>query len=274
MVSTLSSKEELMVLMAVKEKKEATLGELQTYIADKWNTKITEDNLTRYLRRWKKGKVIVAGLVNKEWMYSLRDIPWYPEAQMIHVCEPDVTETEAKEFLANYKDELGERSYISERVPDIRDYESYRVTFETIDHIAGGLQSGDEHTLIFPRRNGTPYIPRNWIKGYHRWNVRLININESFGRERMAYSIGEFVEEPKIAKISAIGKNGPVTYETVPPGSRFTFVVRFPTHGSSIKGKEDFEKLYKMCEDAPLRGFGAYDSAFGGRVKLVEMKEV
>lgn len=274
MAKTLNPKTELMVLMAIKDKGELTQEELLAYLKEKWTVEATPAELYRYLRRWRKLKVIVANLLNDEhWVYSLRDIPWYPEAQMIHVVKPDVSKSSAKEFLENYEQELKKRSYIGKRQPDIRDYVMVEITFETVDMVAGGWQGTVENNLVFPRRNGIVYIPRNWLKGYHRWNARLMNVNEVFARDRWAYSDGTFTEQPKLIKQTRIGKAGPVTYEVIPAGTQFKFVLQFPTHGCPMVSIDDFKKLYQKCEVAPLRGLGAYDSAFGGRVKLVEMKE-
>lgn len=274
MVSKLNPKEEFMVLMTIKDKGEVSLSEMQNYIKEHWNVNIDSESINRYARRWKKRKVAAANLISGEWVYSLRDIPWYPEAQMIHVVKPDTADSEAKAFLDNYNDELKERGSVSKRLPNIRDYKSVTVTFETLDYIAGGLPSDkEEGVLTFPRHNGNIYIPRNWIKGFHRWNARLINVNENFAKDRMAFSSGEFATQPKTEKKSQISKNGPVTYETVPPGAKFTFTVRFPTHGCDVQLETELKRMYKECELAPLRGLGAYDSAFGGRIKLVDWKE-
>jgi len=274
MAKTLKAKERLMVLMAIKDEGELTQSEIKNKLKEKWNVEVDDDKLLRYLRQWKKLKIISSNLVNNNWMYSGRDIPWYPEAQMMHVVTPDISEVEAKEFLSNYEAEVKERGYIAKRQPDIRDYIMAEVTFETIDYIAGGWQSDEENNLLFPQRNGEIYIPRNWLKGYHRWNARLVNVNENFARDRWAYSNGVFIEQPQIEKQTRIAKHGPVTYETIPPKSQFTFTLQFPTHGCPLKSLDDFKRFYDRCAKAPLRGFGAYDSAFGGRVKLVEIKEI
>lgn len=274
MAKKLKVKERLMVLMTIKDAGELTQQEIQDKIKEKWNVEIDSNQILRYLRQWKKLKIIVANLVNHEWVYSARDIPWYPEAQMLHVVKPDVSEVEAKEFLDNYEEEVKERSYIAKRQPDIRDYVIAEVIFETVDYIAGGWQGTDENSLVFPRHNGDIYIPRNWLKGYHRWNARLANVNENFARDRWAYSVGEFLEQPQIKKQTRIAKHGPVTYETIPPKTQFKFSIQFPTHGCPLKSIDDFKNFYMRLSVAPLRGFGAYDSAFGGRVKLVEMKQL
>jgi len=269
------SKVELIVLMTLKDLGEASIAELSARLKEQRDIDLSVKVLTRYVRRWKKRKVIAANMIGKTWVYSLRDIPWWPEAQMIHIVKPDISDVEAKDWLDNYYEELKNRGYISKREPDIKDYVSFEVTFETIDPIAGGWQTVEENLLGFPvRPNGEYYIPRNWLKGYHRWNVRLLNVNESFARDRMAYSTGEFIEQPKLTRQTRIGKNGPCTYETIPAGTQFTFTIRIPTQGSNIKGKEQLIQLYHLCEIAPLKAFGAYASAFGGRVKLANLQPI
>lgn len=270
-------KNELMVLMAIKELKEATTEEICNYVNGKWQVEIDGKDLVRYVRRWKKGKIVAANLVGNDWVYSLRDIPWYPEAQMIHVVKPDVSESEAIVFLENYDQELKARGYALEREPDIRDYETYDITLEVVDRIAGGQIEGAEENdaenrlLIFPREERRLVIPRSWIKGWFRDNARLINMTPSI-KYTLGVSKGEFLEQPTVEKKTVIGKKGPQTHETIGKGAKFTFTLNYPTHGTKIKTADDLEKFFHKVEKAPIRGFGAYDTQFGGGVKLVEMK--
>lgn len=263
-----------MVLLAVKEKNEATLQEVGEYIAQKWKTDIESAKLNRYLRRWKKGKYIVANISGAEWLYSLRDIPWWPEAQMINILKPDTSDVEAKEFLDNYKDEVKKRGYIEPREPDIRDYECFEFTMELIDQMAGGLPSGDLETklLKFPRRNGVPYMPRSWLSGWIRDNARLVNITQSI-KYNLGVSPGIFVGDVKMLKETRIGKVGPQLYEVAPIGTRFKFTIEWPMHGTKIRSAEELEAYIRKLEIAPIKGLGTYEKAFGGRAKLLEMKQ-
>jgi len=44
-------------------------------------------------------------------------------------------------------------------------------------------------------------------------------------------------------------------------------------HGTTIKSKEQLEGWFRKLQVAPVRGLGAYPHHFGGRVKLVNIKE-
>jgi len=267
-----------MVLIAIKEMKEASYMEVFDYIKEKHDLEIPQKKLVRYLRRWKKGKAITSSLLGTQVLYSIRDIPWWPEAQMVNIIKPDVSELDAKEFLDAYKDELKERGYISERQPDIRDYDTYELTMEAVDYIAGGLtddaeEKMGERLLEFPKIDGRPIIPRGWFKGWFRGNARLMNVNESQMINYIGFSVGEFLDTVKLEQKTAIGMKGPQTHEVVSPGSRFKFFMEWPTHGLKMKSEEDLRVFFKKLEISPIRGLGAYERAFGGRVKLLEMNK-
>lgn len=275
MGTKLNPKEELMVLMAVKELKEASLVEVGEFVTEKWKLEISRDNLTRYLRRWKKGKVLAANMIGDQWFYSIRDIPWYPEAQMIHVVKSEMSETETREWLENYREELKERGFVEERIPIIRDFEDFQVTLEVADAIAGGLLSDDNEKLLkFPRSEGQPVIPRGWIIGWLRDNARLVNALGIHMRQYVGCSTGKFLEEPKIKTRSVIGKVGPQTHEYVPAGSQFTLALSYPMHGTMIRSEEELRTFFEKIERTPIRGLGAYSKAFGGNIKVVEMKKL
>lgn len=275
MVTRLNPKEEFMVLTAIREKGEATLVEIAWCIKEKWNTEIDTKKLVRYARRWKKRKVIAVNMINNDWVYSARDIPWWPEAQMIHVVKPDTSDAEATEFLANYEGEIKKRGYVTDRKPDIRNYKAFKIVMEAIDTIAGGELTNDEDkVLIFPRSpEGKLMIPRSWLIGLIRDNARLINMTTSI-KYNLAVSPGHFTEKPKTKQITVIGKKGPQTHEVVMPGAQFEFMLSYPMHGTPIKSEDDLRNFLKKIETMPIRGLGTYDKRFGGRVKVVEMTKI
>lgn len=275
MAKRLDPKEELMVLICIKELKEATLEEIQTYLQEKHNLELSKSRLTRYISRWQKGKQIAGNMVGNVWAFSIRDIPWWPEAQFINILRPEISSEEAKLFLQNYKKELKDREPIIGPEPDIRDYLSFRVVMESIDDIAGGLiDPTDGKMLLFPRRGKDLVIPMSWLKGYFRDNIRLLNGLKSHILNYFAFSVGVFETQPTVECKTVIGMKGPQTHEVIPPGSKFTFDVGFPTHGSVFKSKDDLEKFLKITSRIPIKGFGAYSKAFGGRAKAIEITEV
>lgn len=273
-------KEELLVLMAIQELGESSIDEIREYIENHWQNltesepkEVPKSKVLRYVRRWNKRKAVSSNIVNSELVYSLADIPWYPRNQIIRVLKtPD--ETEASAFIDAYESKLKGRKSI--RLPQsvYRDYAKFVLTFEVIDSIAGGIPNG-ERKLQFPKRdNGDLYIPINWLKGWTRDNSVLANLPQTVFKKRTGFSTGEFVEQPETHKIMKKVLMGLTEYEYIKTGERFKVKMNYPMHGTIIKTKEGLAEFFHSLEDTPIRGLGANPAAFGGRVKLLEMREL
>lgn len=272
-------KEELLVLLAIQDLGEASITEIQDYIQHHWKEltdteppEISKEKLLRYVRRWNKRKAISSNVVNGQLVYSLADIPWYPKNQIIR-CLKASSAVEAQQFMDVYEEKLKEKKSIRQPQSVYRDYKQFELTFETLDCIAGGIPNG-ERKLQFPKHSdGSPYIPINWFKGWMRQNSGLANVPQAVFIYKTGFSTGEFTETPKLYKKLVKVKTGLTEYEYIKNGETFTVKMNYPMHGTAIKKTEQLEQMFKMLEVAPIRGLGAYPAHFGGRVKLVEMKE-
>lgn len=272
-------KEELLVLMAIEQLGEASIEEVTEYIANHWqeltNTKpktITSETLLRYARRWNKRKAISSNIVNGHLVYSLADIPWFPKNQIIRCLKaPNVTE--AQVLIDAYETKMKEKRSIREPASVYRDYKRFELIFETIDQVAGGIPDG-ERKLSFPKKNGTPFIPINWFRGWLRDNSGLMNLPQSTFIYKVGYSTGEFLNPPKLHTKQVKVKMGLSEYEYIEAGEKFKTIIAFPMHGTTMKTAEQLRQFFSLLEESPIKGLGAYPGAFGGRVKLVEMKEL
>lgn len=265
--------------MAVGEVKAGTAEEIQTKLKEKWDLEIPLKTVAKYLMRWRKAKYISANMLNEEWLYSLRDIPTPPEAQMVNILKPDMSEEKAKEFLDNYKQEIKERGYVTTRQPNIRDYEFFEITLEIVDKIAGGqipqngADEGEQKTLVFTRLQDIPIIPRSWLVGWIRDNARLINMTNSI-KYNLSTTPGEFTSTPEVGVETIIGEKGPVSFEVINAGAQFRFELGFPMHGSAIHTEEKLKKFLELAGKRPIRGLGAFNKHFGGRLKLISMEQI
>lgn len=273
-------KEELLVLLAIQELGEASINEIDDYIQNHWEELtdtepcvIAKEQLLRYVRRWNKRKAISGNVVNGELVYSLADIPWFPKNQIIR-CLKASNHLDAQQLMDVYETKLKEKKSIRQPQSVYRDYRQFELTFETLDCIAGGIPNG-ERKLQFPKHgNGKPYIPMNWFKGWMRQNSGLANVPQAVFIYKTGFSTGEFLEEPKLYRKLVKVKTGLTEYEYIQNGETFKVQMNYPMHGTAIKKAKQLEQLFKMLEVAPIRGLGAYPAHFGGRVKLVEIKEI
>ena len=272
------SKEELIVLLAIEELGEASVPEISENIENHWQQLtdsepklITTDKLFRYVRRWNKRKAVSGNIVNGATVYSLADIPWYPKNQIIR-CLKAPDDSQAKAFMDVYENKLSKRKSIRLPQGQYRDYESFKLTFETIDKIGGGIPAGDRK-LAFPRtEDGDLYIPISWFKGWMRQNSGLGNMPSSVFMYYTGFSTGKFQKQPETKRELVKVKEGMTEYEYINHGEEFTMTLNFPLHGTAVKNKDQLEAWFKKLEVAPVRGLGAYPHHFGGRVKLINIE--
>lgn len=264
-------KTEILVFQAVKELGESSREEIDEYLSKHLQLELKPNELMRFLFKWKSKKIFTIRTRNSVEVWALADIPpWYASGIMATLSKS--TNEEMKAEIEALDARIKEGSEIIVKHSPWNTYKSYELTFETLDTILGGQPSDEDRETVFPRRSGKPYMPASWFYGWVRDNQALM---ESVAiHYHVAFGSGEFLEEPKLVKKTLKVKTGLNTYEAVPEGSKFKLVMRFPMKGSKIRSEEDLQRFFKLLEDAPIRGLGAYPRAFGGRVKLLEMKEI
>jgi hypothetical protein len=234
---------------------------------------IPENILHRIIMRWEKKRVITSHVYEGKRLYCLMQIPWLARLDMIHV--ESVADEEAKKFLEELEKQAKEISAYASKAPMYGQYVTVEATFETVDPLLGGDMTDTLRELAFPRKfNGDLYIRPNWLIGYIRDNARLANLSNLSAYLRT--SEGVFIEQPKPFRTSQIRvKEGHVTYEAIPPETKFKTIIQLPLSGydgfDSVEAWQ--EKFFKKVEMAPLRGLGANSKVYGGRIKLVKMEK-
>lgn len=260
------------VFLAVRELGEASLEEVYQYLADHENVEIQKPTLLRYLRRWKAKKIFALNYINNTPVFKLADIPpWYVSGIMALV--KGSTNVDMRTAMEALDERLKKQGRIIKPRGVYSDYKTFEIVFEAIDPILGGRVSGQERVLVFPRRTGEPMIPMNWFYGWIRDNAALMDLPRSI-THHIAWSNGEFLETPKLTKKTLKVKTGLATYEAVPIGSQFKALMRVPFRGTDLKTIKQLQDWFNALSVAPLRGLGANPRALGGRVKVVEMKQV
>jgi len=260
---------ECKVLLAVKERGEATTDELLVFTASQ-GLKIEKKDLIRYLRRWKAKKIVAASYHNGELLWKLADIPpWYVSGVMTIV--KGTTDVDMRTALDGLNEKLKSQGRIVEPRGVWGDYHFFDVTFEAVDPILGGRLSQTDGHLILPKNNEGKFIPSSWIRAWLGSNAALANIPHSL-KYHVAVTnsqLPHFDAEHYRLKV----KMGIADYEAIPRGTQWITRIGFPMRGCRIKTKEEWLNYLRLAGETPLRGLGANPFALGGRIKPLKMKE-
>jgi hypothetical protein len=264
---------EAQILKAIEVLGEATEPEILAEIKEQFAVEINDYEFMRNLRRWLAKKCITISKVKGENAYKLRDVPPFFKSLQLYQLK-GITAQDAETTITKLEQHYQALKADISKEPSYGGYKMLECHFETLDRVAGGDGGEEDRVLKFPMKDGSPYIRRNWMRGFLRDNARVANINGTF----MAEYVGISDSEPLDVKVSRVDnvkvKEGLCSYDTIPAGTKFTMKIRFPFRGSKIKTTEDFVKMFKNLEDAPIKGLGAYSNYFGGRIKLLDMKEI
>lgn len=264
-------KAEILVFQSVKELGEGTREEIHDYLKDHLAQDLSNSDILRYLHKFKARKVFSIRTRDGKEVWAIAEIPpWYASGMMDILKK--TTNADMKTEIEALNERLKEGMTYIDRVPLWCDYQTYELTFETLDMILGGHPTGEDRKTAFPRRGNDLIVPSNWLKGWLRDNQPLVNC---VGLQyHVALGIGEFLEQPKVIKKTLKVKTGLCEYEAIEAGAKFKVIVRLPMKGSKLKTEQDWRNLFEMLGVSAIRGLGANPSALGGRVKLITMKEI
>lgn len=264
---------EAQILKAIEVLGEATEPEILSEIKEQFDVEINDYEFMRNLRRWLARKCITISKIKGENAYKLRDVPpFFKSLQTFQL--KGITAKDAETIVAKLEQHYQALKADINKEPAYGGYKLLECHFVTLDRVAGGDGGTEDRVMNFPQRQGAPYIRRNWMRGFLRDNARISNINGSF----MAEYVGISDSEPMDVEVTRVDgvkvKEGLCSYDTIPEKTEFHMKIRFPFRGSKIKSVEDFIKMFKDLEDAPIKGLGAYSNYFGGRIRLIEAKEI
>lgn len=260
------------VLLAIQERGEATTEELLNFLTEQQKVDIDQKTLIRYLRRWKAKKVVAGNYHDGQVVWKIADIPpWYISGVMTIV--KGTVDTDMRTELDALNDRLKSQGRIVQPRSMWGDYHMVEATFETVDPILGGRLSGKDGELVLPKtKDGKRFIPSSWPRAWIGSNAALQDLPHSikYHLAVMNVELPEF--EPEYHRLKV--KTGLARYEAIPAGTQFTVKMGLPFKGSKLKTLEDWQKFFNLISEIPLRGLGANPFALGGRVKLVEMKQI
>ncbi len=267
----LEPKTEALVFLAVKELGEGTREEIMTHLKAE-NIELDDQTLLRYLHKFKARRIFTIRTRSGIEVWAVADIPpWYVSGMM------DIVNMSANKDLKLEIDALNERVKregvrMVQPMSPWNSFKSVELTFETIDPLLGGWLTQNDRELAFPRRNGELIIPPNWIHGWIRDNQALMECAAL--QYHVAIGTGIFIGKPETTSYKLKVKTGVTAFEAVPAGAKFKVTMRIPLKGSKIKDLKDVQAFFGLLAEAPIRGLGANSRAFGGKVQLLEMKEL
>jgi len=261
---------ELRVLWIVKELGLASIEETAERYQELFKEEYEHINLV--MRRWKARRAFT--IENNR--YKIADIPpWFRSLRMDQLIH--LGKDESKQMLKELEDLFTGGAVVGGKKPLWRDFVKLQLTFEALDPILGGTPGDAEDKTVFPREGDKLVVPMNWLKGLTRDNAALV---DAVGlHHHVAWGKGYWEDGIETitlkAPVSAKGKGvGVAKYEAVPAGKKFTVLVRFPMKGSPINSVEKLQEWFDMIAETPIRGLGANPKAYGGRIKLVDLKEI
>jgi len=265
------SKAEILVFQSVKELGEGTREEIHDYVKDHLKLELSNSDILRYLHKFKARKVFSIRTRDNKEVWAIAEIPpWYASGMMDILKK--TTNADMKTEIEALNERLKDGMAYTDRTPVWTDYRTYELTFENLDMILGGHPTNEDRETAFPRRGHDLIVPSNWLKGWVRDNQPLVNC---VGLQyHVALGNGEFLEQPATIRKKLKVKTGLCDYEAIEQGAKFKVTVRLPMKGSKLKTEAQWKNFFGLLGEAPIRGLGANPAAFGGRAKLLEMKEI
>ena len=227
-----------------------TIEEVQNTMKNKMDLKLNKIAIRNALNAGKKrGLLSVVHQQNDktgevEDAYSMKDVRFANPPEIAHIKNvlPKLLEDKgAKDIFDIMEGQHTEGEKKGGRLPDIRDYVRWNVTFVNILPVLGGqpFTNGDgiKATNKHRRIGDKIWIPGNlWVKSSIKNKLRYYNLNES---KAMYMEVSDYFFKPK----QKIGQEvcpsppqrrggqgtGLATYESILPGEEFVFEISFPT---------------------------------------------
>jgi hypothetical protein len=282
-------KQMVLVMSALAQTGLMTAEELTDYLIEEVKTvefgetrEEAMSNVAICLDRWKAKKALVIDASGDAPRYKPADVPvWFSSLQMMHFMK--VTNAEAKETVKKLSEFYEQGTNAQPNKNRWTNFKRVELTFEAVDELLGGSSNYDDMPekshLYFPKNaKGEYFIPTSWQKGWIRSNAPLINAPGSM-QEHVGIQPGTFMEQPKMTMVKAFvntprGSVGEVVYEACPAGTVFKTVWEFPMIGSNIKSIDHLKEFLEGAGMTPIKGLAPNPNVRGGRIRLVEIKEV
>jgi len=246
-----------------------TIAEIQETITGKVGYKcLKRDVKNAVLSVKKRGLLSVNSDVEDgvlEERFSIKDVRWSNPPEMAHLKTnlPKLLETEEAKQIQDMMEGIHlDGNKKGGRLPDIRDYVTYKVTFKNIVPILGG-EPGDK--LTFRRNNGSIWLTTNmWVRAALRNKLRMKNVTTS----KVQYIEADdvfinkdsiklyFIPRPQPPSRPGQGGTGIKDYEAIPEGFTFALNISFPTTGFGIKEEEFISCLDGIRIGARHREYG------------------
>lgn len=205
--------------------------------------------------------------------YSMKDRRWGNPPEIAHL-RPILSkffETEETTELIKFLETGSQDGIKKQRLPDIRDYVSYKLYYENVVPILGGEPSDDMCRLR--HLNGSIWLPLHlWLRGAVKLHLRRQNLSDS--KTLYLEFTDVFLKPKKEIKIITLSSPPPRPgqpgtglrkYESLQPGETFETIVHFPTIGFMD------EQTFLRCLDSIRVGASHKDY---GLLKLIKTEKI
>jgi len=257
-----------------------TVDEICETIKDKLKFKATKRQIKDAVESTKKRGLLSVNYDHddKDKMierYSIKDVRWANPPEVAHIKSvlPKLLETPEAKQIQGMLDGSAEEGQKKGRLPDIRDYVTYKVSYEVLVPILGGEPSPDGK-LKLRTLNGDYWLPMNlWFKAAIRLKLRKRNV--AILKANYVECTDVFLEKNKTTLVEVARPVAPNLFkagtgiskhEGLDIGTRFEMDVSFPT-----KGFMDEKDFLKVLDDNVRIGAKAREY---GLLKLVSAEKV
>ncbi len=266
-----------------------TVEQIQKVMSDKMDIKINKIKIKNSLNAAKKRGILSVNHQQNDKTgdvedgYSMKDVRFANPPEIAHIKNvlPKLLEDDGTKEIYDIMEGQHEAGQKKGRLPDIRDYVTFDVTFKNILPVLGGkpfangqaVEKGVTASNCHRRIGDKIWIPGNlWLKASIRDELRQYNIGES----KVVYiKINDYFFTPKQKLVQEICSSPPqrkggtgtglTSYEALQPGELFQFRIKFPTtNGVPV------DVMKKILDDGIRIGARHKDY---GLLEVVEIKE-
>lgn len=263
-----------LVLATVKEEGEVSIDEIETFLKDR-GIELERIKIIDYIRKSKAKGILATSYFNERTVYKMAAIrPWFVSLNMATLLEDQSAFDNALEKI----DKTFKAAATGPGTNTYRNYKPYEVVIETIDPILGGVPTNEKNKMAMRRdADNKPIIAAQQLRAWTRDNLYLSETPSALFRWITYTDAYPLEEDVKLIKLKARGAPGAgyFWHEAWPAETKLRFSERIPlTARANPDPVGAILKMYELAEKMPRRGLGANPFAYGGKIRLVELKPV
>lgn len=258
----------------MKEEGEVSIDEIETFLKER-GIELERIKIIDYIRKSKAKGFLSTAYFNGKTVYKMAATkPWFVSLNMATLLEDQSAFDNALEKI----DKDFKATATGPGTNMYRNYALYEFVIETIDPILGGVPTNEKAKLAMRRdADKNPIIAAQQLRAWTRDNLCLSETPSALFRWIAFTDAYPIEEDVKLIKLKARGAPGAgyFWHEAWPRKTQLSFEERIPlTARANPDPVGAILKTYELAEKMPRRGLGANPFAYGGKIRLLEMKPV